>query len=237
MHLEIACFNSDSAILAAQNGADRIELCANYSIGGVTPSLSSLKSIHQAIPQSIKINVMIRPRGGDFNYTPAEFATMKEELVRFKEEGGVSGFVFGILDAERRIDVARNRELVDLAGGLPCTFHRAFDAVPDLFESAERVVECGFGSILTSGGEKDALGGMEVVRELQERYGGSLEFILGGGVRSRNLEVLKRTGVRWFHSAAIGGDAEREMVDGEEVQRLRGQAGDGMNDVSFGKSI
>lgn len=221
MLLEIACFNPPSAILAAQNGADRIELCADYSIGGVTPSLSSLRSIQQNNSNNVPINVMIRPWGGDFDYTPTEFAAMKEEIVRFKEAGGVSGFVFGILDAGKRVDIARNRELVDLAGGLPCTFHRAFDVVPDLFEAAEDVISCGFKSILTSGGERDALAGMEVVREVQGRYGDRVELILGGGVRSGNLEVLMETGVRWFHSAALGGDVEGEMVDGEEVGRLR----------------
>jgi copper homeostasis protein len=217
--LEIACFNTESAVVAFQNGADRIELCTNYSIGGITPSTSVIKSTQQQVP--IELNVMIRPRGGDFNYTSAEFAMMKEDILNVKEGGNINGFVFGILDEQQRVDVVRNKELVDLAKPMTCTFHRAFDAVPDLFEAAERVVECGFSAILTSGGAKDALGGAEVVAELHRRFGDTVEFILGGGVRSENVGELKRTGIRWFHSAAISGDALEEIVDGEEVGRLR----------------
>lgn len=90
--LEIACFNTPSAIAAAKAGADRIELCANYAAGGVTPTLASLHGIRNAT--AIPINVMIRPRAGDFDYTLAEFDKMRDDILLFKPVA--SGCVFGM---------------------------------------------------------------------------------------------------------------------------------------------
>jgi copper homeostasis protein len=103
--LEVACFTPSAAILAARSGAHRIELCAHYSLGGTTPSVSSLLSIRTHVP-SLPINIMIRPRGGDFCYSPAEFERMRADVALFGALA--SGFVFGILDAGGSVDVARN---------------------------------------------------------------------------------------------------------------------------------
>lgn len=210
--LEIACFNASSAIAAAKAGADRIELCADYGAGGVTPSMSCVHEVHDAV--SIPINIMIRPRAGNFNYTAAEFSQMKFEIEEFKELA--SGFVFGILDSGKRVDEGRNRELVELAAALPCTFHRAIDEVDDLSRAVESVIACGFRSILTSGGEKSASEGADKVAELQEERGQKISLILGGGVRSSNAARLKeKTAVSWLHSAAItklGEDADTAEV-------------------------
>lgn len=138
-----------------------------------------------------------------------------------------SGFVFGILDKAGKVDVARNSELVDIAAPLPCTFHRAVDeVVGGLEEAVETVVACGFRSILTSGGGKSAEEGLERVRMLQGRFGGKVSLIVGGGLRSGNVERIKSgTGVEWVHSAAITGDGEE--VDGEEVRRIKEVIGKG----------
>jgi copper homeostasis protein len=162
---------------------------------------------------------MIRPRGGDFHYSAAEFEQMRLDVALFAPLA--SGLVFGILDARGHVDVARNSELVDIAAPLPCTFHRAIDEVGDLDAGLEMVVACGFRSVLLSGGTKTAEEGMERVRVLQEKFGGRVCLVLGGGVRNGNVERLKRgTGVEWVHSAAINGEGEE--VDGEEVRRLKG---------------
>jgi copper homeostasis protein len=215
--LEIACFTSSSAIRASSYGADRIELCANYAAGGITPSIDTLLEIRKHA-KDIPINVMIRPRAGDFRYSAAEFETMRHEIALFSTLA--SGFVFGILDAHGHVDVARNAELVDVAAPLPCTFHRAIDGVVDVEKGVEMVVACGFKSVLTSGGKKSAQEGIEGLRQLQGKFGRDISLIAGGGVRSGNVEEVKsRTGVEWVHSAAITGDSEE--VDGEEVKRMQ----------------
>ncbi|KAJ4346362.1 uncharacterized protein N0V89_010291 [Didymosphaeria variabile] len=214
--LEIACFNVPSAIAAAEAGGDRIELCADYAVGGVTPSHDALAELRKATTKPI--NVMIRPRPGDFVYTTLQFYQMQLDILNFKPTA--SGFVFGILDAENRVDEARNRELVKMTGGLPCTFHRAFDSVPDQGEAVESLIRCGFTSVLTSGGEADAVSGAAHVARLQKDFGDRITFILGGGVRSTNVAALRQqTKAPWYHSAAI--TQPGEMVDKDEVSRLR----------------
>lgn len=223
--LEIACFTPSSATTAARSGAHRIELCASYSLGGTTPSLSALRAIRQEIGTSTPIHVMLRPRGGDFVYTDSEFADMERGMEAFLHTGLVDGFVFGVLDAAGCVDVARNAGLVARAGEVPCTFHRAVDAVLDLEGAVDVVVRCGFKSVLMSGGAGTAEEGVERVRAVQERFGGRISVVLGGGVRSKNVVGLKKAaGVEWVHSAAITGEGEE--VDGEEVAnmvRLLGQ--------------
>ena len=144
---------------------------------------------------------------------------MKSEIGAFKATGLVDGFVFGVLDAGGRVDRVGNGGLVGAAAPLPCTFHRAMDVVEDLEAAFETIVELGFRSVLTSGGPGDACQGADRVRGLQERFGGRISVVLGGGIRSGNVQELKRrTGVDWVHSAAITG--EGEGVDGEEVKKM-----------------
>jgi len=214
--LEIACFNATSAIAAAQAGADRIELCADYAAGGVTPSLSTLQDVRKKV--KIPINVMIRPRGGDFNYSDDEFELMKKEIEMLKPFA--SGFVFGILMVNRYVDPTRNRDLVEIAAPLPCTFHRAIDETDDLEEAVEAVENCGFKSILTSGGYKTAAEGATALHLLHFFRPNTVSLIVGGGVRSTNVEDLKRrTTLEWFHSAAI--TTPGEDVDAEEVRKMK----------------
>lgn len=214
--LEIACFNTPSAISAAKAGADRIEVCADYLSGGITPSHDTLQQIKNET--SIPINVMIRPRAGEFVYTSVEFSQMKSEIELFKPLA--SGFVFGILDDKNYVDAQRNRQLIDLAAPLPCTFHRAIDQVPDLVEATEQVVKCGFRSILTSGGLGNAITNAHNVAELQKKIGDKISIIVGGGVRSTNAKLLKQlTNAEWYHSAAI--TQSGEMVDPQEVESLQ----------------
>ncbi|KAH7410467.1 copper homeostasis protein CutC [Phaeosphaeria sp. MPI-PUGE-AT-0046c] len=223
--LEIAAFTPSSAILASHSGADRIELCASYSSGGLTPSMSSLLTIRSNVPSSLPINIMIRPRAGNFRYSTAEFEAMRHDIALFAPLA--SGFVFGILDKAGKVDVARNSELVDIAAPLPCTFHRAVDEVScDVEEAVESVIACGFKSILTSGGGKSAEEGLEKVRMMQEKFGSRVSLIVGGGVRSGNVDRIKSgAGVEWVHSAAITGEGEE--VDGDEVRRIQEVLGKG----------
>lgn len=177
---------------------------------------------------------MIRPRGGGFVYSTDEFEQMKHSIDDFIVEDAnpkvdsrdmVSGFVFGILkpgDNGLVVDEERCRELVLQAGkhGKKCTFHKAFDEVADLDEAAAAIRRCGFDAILTSGGKKTAMEGVEIVKGLSERFT-DMEFLVAGGVRSGNLrELAKSLGGRltWVHSAAsVDG---REVLDPGEVERL-----------------
>ncbi|NGY37874.1 copper homeostasis protein CutC [Flavobacterium sp. XN-5] len=215
--LEIACFNQESAIIAQANGADRVELCANMKEGGTTPDL---KITEQArIELSIDLNVMIRPRGGDFVYTNAEFEQMKEEIIAFKKLN-VDGFVFGILDKEGNINIEQNSELVALASPTPCTFHRAFDVVNNVYQSLETVIDCGFKTILTSGQEQNVVEGIVVLAELVVKANGRITIMPGGGLRSSNLSLLQeKTKAIFFHSSAIVDPGE--TANGDEVNALK----------------
>jgi copper homeostasis protein len=214
--LEIACFNAESALIAESSGAHRIELCKEQALGGTTPLISTFQSVKKAV--KIPVNVMIRPRGMDFVYDDDEFLQMKKDIESFT---GVDGFVFGIL-RDGKVDEERCRVLVEKSEGRPCTFHRAFDEIPEsqMMAELEVLVRCGFKSVLTSGGRKNALEGRKVLGELVEAAKGRIDIIAGGGVRSSNLEMLrKETSAGWFHSSAIV-DPGGEVASRDEVTRL-----------------
>ena len=199
--LEIACFEITSAETALRSVADRIEFCAEQQLGGITPNIDEfryLKSVYRK-----PIYVMIRPKGGDFYYSDLEFEVMKKDLLQFKKSGA-DGFVFGILNSGNTIDIHRNKVLVDLAGDIPCTFHRAFDRTPDLDAAIKHLIDIGFKAVLTSGGKSSAMEGKENLRNLIEKYGNQIEILIGGGVRSGNISELKNfTKGTHFHSSAI----------------------------------
>ena len=217
--LEIACFNLKSAIIAQENGADRVELCAEMKKGGTTPDFEITEKTRKEL--SIDLNVMIRPRGGDFVYTDLEFEQMKDEIIAFKKLN-VDGFVFGILDKDGDVNKAQNSELVALAGPVPCTFHRAFDVVNNVYQSLETVIECGFTTILTSGQEKNVVEGIDVLAELVVKANGRITIMPGGGLRSSNISLLKeKTKASFYHSSAIIDPGE--TASGDEVKALKGK--------------
>lgn len=216
--LEIACFNLQSAIIAQQNDADRVELCANMKEGGTTPDFEISKAVREVL--SIDLNVMIRPRGGNFVYSDGEFEQMKTEIVQFKKLN-VNGFVFGILKEDGSVNKEQNKELVALAHPYLCTFHRAFDVVKDVNQSLESVIECGFKAILTSGQEKNVVEGIEVLSELVEKANNRIMIMPGGGLRSTNIGLLKeKTKAVFYHSSAITDSSE--TANGNEVKALKG---------------
>ena len=217
--LEIACFNLKSAIIAQENGADRVELCANMKEGGTTPDFKITEQARKEL--NIDLNVMIRPRGGDFIYTDAEFEQMKTEIVAFKKLN-VDGFVFGILDNEGNVNVVQNKELVALASPTPCTFHRAFDVVNKVYQSLETVIDCGFKTILTSGQEINVVEGIDVLSELVKKANNRIVIMPGGGLRSTNIGLLKeKTNASFYHSSAIVETGE--TANGAEVKALKGK--------------
>lgn len=223
--LEIACFDVASAIRAARAGADRLELCADYDSGGLTPPPEWLMALHGvlAVPVHVMIRPGVRPRTrpgvGDFCYSSAEFERMKSDILEFKTLGA-DGFVFGILDRADSVDIERNRGLVDLARPLPCTFHRAFDCQEDKAGALEIIIALGFSTLLTSGIQGSAMDGKEVLGELVRLADGRIQVMPGGGIRSGTITALASSvQANWYHSAAR--QAEGGTVDESEVAQMK----------------
>ncbi|WP_426064908.1 copper homeostasis protein CutC [Flavobacterium sp. DSP2-3-1] len=215
--LEIACFNLESAIIAQKNGADRVELCASMKEGGITPDYELTKTVRKKI--AIDLNVMIRPRGGDFIYSDFEFEQMKSEILTFKKLQ-VDGFVFGILKEDGNVNELQNAELVALANPLPCTFHRAFDGIKNKLKALESLIECDFKTILTSGQETDVVDGIDVLARLVEKANNRIVIMPGGGLRSSNIELLKeKIKAVFYHSSAIIDVGE--IANEEEIQAIK----------------
>jgi|WetSurMetagenome_2_1015567.scaffolds.fasta_scaffold114359_2 copper homeostasis protein len=193
-----ACVNSAlSAVEAFKGGAHRVELCENLHDGGTTPSVGAIRYAREHI--DIGLYVMIRPRGGDFLYSEAEFSIMKEDirLARYLDADGV---VFGMLNANGTVDRARTGELVRLARPMGVTFHRAFDMTADPFVAMEDLVSLGVDRILTSGQSDSALEGADLIRQLVDRSAGRIIIMPGHGIKEHNLaEAIAKTGASEFH--------------------------------------
>lgn len=214
--LEIACFNIEAARIAQKYGANRVELCADMQVGGISPSMEETKTVRENL--HITVYVMVRPRGGDFVYSADEFIQMQEKILTY-DTLGVDGFVFGILDAAGNIDKKRNNALVKLAGGKPCTFHRAFDEVSDSDQALEDIIDCGFSTVLTSGCAPNVNLGQSELKRLIRQARGRIVIMPGGGLRSTNIDrIWKETGADYFHSSAITDGSETAV--GTEVQAL-----------------
>lgn len=199
--LEIACFNLNSALIAQQNGADRVELCDGFEVGGTTPSIAMTRQTRASL--TIDLLVMIRPRGGNFVYSDEEFEQMKTAIHELKKEK-VDGFVFGILKEDNTVNIEQNSELIVLAKPLPCTFHRAFDEVSDAFQALEEIIDCGFQTILTSGQMLNVETGVDRLAALVNKANNRITIMPGGGLRSSNCSsIQQKTKANYFHSSAI----------------------------------
>jgi len=194
------CAESVQAAQAAElGGADRIEFCSQLSIGGVTPSEELTSAVIRTL--SIPVHVLIRPRGGDFVYSPAEFDQMRRQIDHVKQ-AGAAGIAIGVLLPDGNVDLERSRELVCHARPLSVTFHRAFDESADLTDALESVIQTGADCLLTSGGAPDVLAGADSIARLRRQAAGRMEIMAGGGLRLTNLaEVVRRTGVSYIHGS------------------------------------
>jgi copper homeostasis protein len=221
--LEISVETVEAALAAERGGADRIELCADLSVGGVTPSTELINAVRGQV--HIPIFTMVRPRAGDFVYSDAEFAAMKTAIASAKKHR-VDGVVLGILGEDRYVDVHKTRELVELAQPLPATFHRAFDDCVNLLQALENVIQIGAKRILTSGGAKNAFEGASVLANLVVAAGDRITILPGAGINASNIgQVAKVTGAREFHSglstALPYGSQDYGRFE-EEVRKLAG---------------
>ena len=191
MLLEAPVFNLQAALEAAQLGIDRLELCANFPEGGETPSAGMLRFLKREI--DIPIFVMIRPRGGNFVYSPKELLVMKQDI-QLLGDLGADGFVFGALDAQGSVNESACESLLRAAESKPCTFHRAFDASADLTGSLEKIIQLGFHRVLTSGGENSVEEGLPQVMALLEQAKERIIILPGGGLKVTHVSRLKESG-------------------------------------------
>ncbi|MDR0796430.1 MAG: copper homeostasis protein CutC [Tannerella sp.] len=199
--IEICANSAQSCVEAEAGGAKRVELCAGIPEGGTTPGYGEIRTA-QSLTSSLDINVIIRPRGGDFLYTPAEVQSMLFDIEMAKQLG-VHGVVFGCLTKAGDLDVPLIKRLKAASGTLSVTCHRAFDVCRDPFIALEQLIEMGFDRILTSGGQPDAVSGIPMIAELIRRAAGRIIIMPGCGVRENNIaHIEKETGATEFHTSA-----------------------------------
>lgn len=218
MILEIAAFSEKDAIKAVNAGADRIELCENYAVGGITCSKEVLMNVRSKI--HVPVFTIIRPREGDFVYTDTEFEEIKKDINLCKKLK-YDGIVTGILQENGNVDVEKMIQIVAVAKPLPVTFHRAFDETQNPFKALEQIIDCGCKRILTSGQMPSALEGKNLIKQLIEKALNKITIIPGGGVRSKNIkEIWQYTAAIEFHSAARTFDVF-DTVNCNEVKQLK----------------
>lgn len=200
------CANSVESCLAAQEGgADWVELCAGIPEGGTTPSYGEIKLARKLLTKT-KLHVIIRPRGGDFLYTPLELERMEEDI-RICRDLGVDGVVFGCLTEEGEVDREANRRLVELARPMSVTFHRAFDRTADPMKALEDIISLGCNRILTSGQQPKAIDGINLLAQLEKKLKEyplpPIQLLAGSGVNEENIrQIFDATGIHEYHFSA-----------------------------------
>jgi copper homeostasis protein len=200
--LEIALDDVAGAGIAERAGAGRIELCAGLADGGTTPSIGLIRAVSEQL-SAASLMVLVRPRAGDFVYTPEELRVMRADIRAVRAIAPGAGFALGALTPSGEIDTEALRVLLKEAAGAPVTFHKAFDSTRDLSRSLETLVELGVRRILTSGGRRTALEGTPAIRGLVERANGRITLIAAGSVRPGTAAALvAETGVTEVHLRA-----------------------------------
>lgn len=207
--LECCVDSVESAIEAQKGGANRLELCSALVIGGLSPSVALFRKVREAT--DIKIHVLLRPRFGDFCYTDYEHEIIKEEVKMFRELGA-DGVVIGTLKQDGSLNMEQMRELVNEAGDMSITLHRAFDMCEDPIKALENVKELGVHTILTSGQKNSCINGTELLSELVRKAEKKVDILIGGGVDASVIEELyDKTGATSYHmSGKITLDSEMQ---------------------------
>jgi copper homeostasis protein len=219
--LEIACFNLESALIAEASGADRIELCENYALGGLTPSNQLILDTIAKV--NIPIYVMIRPHAESFVYSDKDLNEMRE-TIQFCKLNHIDGVVFGVLEHEKnslsyKVNAGACKMLCELAAPMSITFHRAIDQCADLYTEVESLIDLGVHRVLISGGERNAMDGIHLLKNLQARFGKKITIMPGGSIRAENLKTIITSDCKEFHSAAVPKDSV--IADAFEIKKLR----------------
>ncbi|MGV8876900.1 MAG: copper homeostasis protein CutC [Rhodoglobus sp.] len=216
--LEVCLDDLDGALSAERAGADRIELCAALTDGGITPSLGTVATVLSSLT-TMTVMVLIRQRAGDFVYSRAEIDAMRADISAMRtlaRPAGVTlGFVVGALTPEGNIDEPATAALVESCGAHPVTFHKAFDLVVDRPRALETLVALTISRVLTSGGAADALDGAAALRALVDQAANRLTIVAGGGVRAHNArQIIDSAGVTELHFRAPQTVASRGLQAG-----------------------
>ncbi|XP_059610736.1 copper homeostasis protein cutC homolog [Phlebotomus argentipes] len=203
--LEVCVDSVESVREAAKGGAGRIELCSALSEGGLTPTVGLLRTVKQIIEPKIPVFAMLRPRrGNDFCFSDDEMAVMLLDLEVLKE-AGADGFVFGALTERGEIDIPNCRRIIQAAGSLPVTFHRAFDVTEEAksAETCAQIADLGFCRLLTSGFRTSAEEGMQRIKLLNEKFRQRLVIMPGAGVTDKNAKkIIDETDCQEIHASA-----------------------------------
>jgi len=210
--LEICAATLDDCLAAQAEGAQRVELNTALALGGLTPSAGVLVEVKRQT--DLKVIAMIRPRDGGFHYGEAELTVMERDIdILLKHRA--DGFAFGVLHADRTLNVEACRRVIKRMKGRDAVFHRAFDLVPNPEEVLETLIDLGVKRVLTSGQKPTALEGAAVIRKLIEQAAGRIEILPGSGVTETNaLELIEKTGARQLH-ASLSGVAEDKTMDSD----------------------
>ena len=212
--LECCVDSVESAIAAKNGGADRLELCQGLVIGGVTPGTALFQEIKNQM--DIRIHALMRPRFGDFCYTRHEIDILCEDIRTFRKLGADAA-VIGALKPDGTLDVEAMKRMIDAAGDMSITLHRAFDVCRDPFEALETAKELGVNTILTSGQRKSAKEGVEILKQLALKADGKVDIMAGAGIDADAIRYLApKTGITTFHMSG------KMTLDSRMVYRKEG---------------
>ncbi len=198
---EVCVESFDEAVRAIEAGATRIELCENLSVGGTTPSYGTIRKCKEKL--NVPVMVMIRPRGGNFTYTADEFDIMKDDILKCRELKA-DGIVLGLLNELGEIDEIRTRQLVRIAGNMQVTFHKAIDVAKDILDCVEILKKTGVKRILSSGGEKTASDGQDILNKMIKLAAPDMTVIVAGKVTWENFaEISERIPSAEYHGRRL----------------------------------
>jgi copper homeostasis protein len=216
--VEVCVDNIESALIAQEAGADRIELCTGLPEGGTTPGMGTISYLRKNL--SIGINVIIRPRGGDFLYSESEFEVMKRDIDACGA-CGANGVVLGLLRADGSIDIERTSVLIERARPMSVTFHRAFDLCSDPYKGLEDLISAGADRLLTSGQKNKVVDGLELIAQLVIQAADRIIIMPGSGINNSNIaDIAAATKAHEFHLTG------RKETDSKMLFRI--------NDISMG---
>lgn len=202
--IEVCAGSYADCLAAEKGGATRVELNSALSVGGLTPTLATLKRVKKET--SLKVICMDRPRAAGFCYDGNDTTIMMDDA-KVLLENGADGIAFGFLKEDGQVDVVKTKTMCDLihSYGREAVFHRAFDVTPDPFAAMESLIACGVNRVLTSGQKAKAMDGISLIGELQKKYGDKVEILAGSGMNATNaMEMIEKTGIHQVHSSCKG---------------------------------
>lgn len=197
--VEICCGSYEDCISAQKGNANRIELTTALFMGGLSASVAALTLAKKSV--TIPIMCMVRPRGGAFHYSQCDFEVMLLETKQLLD-AGADGIVFGFLNSDASLDIERTKQILAIIGYKQSVFHRAFDLVEDPYKTIEQCINLGITRILTSGQQAKAIDGVDLIKDLQTKYGDKIQILVGSGVNNTNVkDIIDLTNVTQVHSS------------------------------------